>query len=289
MKRQQRVLVAGATGYLGGFIVKEFKSRGFWVRALTRSERKLVPLKQYIDDVFTGEVTEAESLSGICRDIDVVFSSIGITKQKDGLSYTEVDYQGNLNIMNESLKENVSKFMYVSVFNANRLRHLAMVKAKEKFVDNLKAAAIAHVVVRPNGFFSDMAEMFTMARKGRVYLVGDGHFRGNPIHGEDLARACVEHLESVDREVDIGGPEVLTQNQIALQAFDVLGKDPKLAHIPLWVGSALVRLARTFTSVRTYGPLEFFLAVLSTDMVAPAYGQHKLKEFFEEIRSGSGE
>jgi uncharacterized protein YbjT (DUF2867 family) len=32
-----RVVVAGATGYLGKFVVKEFKRRGSWVRALTRS------------------------------------------------------------------------------------------------------------------------------------------------------------------------------------------------------------------------------------------------------------
>ncbi len=34
---KQKVLVARATGYLGGFVVKEFKSRGYYVRALARS------------------------------------------------------------------------------------------------------------------------------------------------------------------------------------------------------------------------------------------------------------
>ena len=35
----KRILVAGATGYLGGFVARECKSRGYRVRALTRSRR----------------------------------------------------------------------------------------------------------------------------------------------------------------------------------------------------------------------------------------------------------
>jgi hypothetical protein len=39
---------------------------------------------------------------------------------------------------------------------------------------------------------------------------------------------------------------------------------------------------RIFTSVKTYGPLEFFMTVLAVDLVAPLYGKHHLKAFFEE-------
>ncbi|MGB5662920.1 NmrA family NAD(P)-binding protein, partial [Eudoraea sp.] len=36
-----RVLVAGATGYLGKYVTREFKKRGYWVRVLTRSIERL--------------------------------------------------------------------------------------------------------------------------------------------------------------------------------------------------------------------------------------------------------
>ncbi len=36
-----RVLVAGATGYVGKYAVQAFKEHGYWVRALTRSEERL--------------------------------------------------------------------------------------------------------------------------------------------------------------------------------------------------------------------------------------------------------
>jgi uncharacterized protein YbjT (DUF2867 family) len=280
---RQRVLVAGATGYLGTFVLKELKRQGYWVRALGRNHRKIELVRDYVDEVVLGEATNPKSIKGICKGIDTVFSSLGITKQKDGLTYMDVDYQGNRNILNDALAENVSKFIYISVFNSDKLRHLEIVKAKEKFVDELKQADIRHMIARPNGFFSDMTEFFKMAQRGRIYLFGQGDYRGNPIHGADLAHVCVERLETSDGEFDIGGPEILTQNEVAAQAFDVLGKKPKITYLPLWVKSLVVNLARTFTSVKTYGPIEFFLTVLTMDMVAPTYGQHTLKEYFKEI------
>jgi uncharacterized protein YbjT (DUF2867 family) len=286
MVAKQRVLVAGATGYLGKFVVKELNRQGYWVRALSRDSRKIEPVRQYVDEVFFGEATQCESLMGICKNIDVVFSSLGITRQKDGLTYRDVDYQGNKNILKEARAENVSKFMYISVFNADKLRHLEIVKAKEKFADELKETDLEPIIVRPNGFFSDMTEFLNMAKKGRVYLFGNGEYQGNPIHGADLARVCVDRLASNGGEFNIGGPQVLTQKEIASQAFEVLEKKPRITFIPIWIKNLIVKIARIFTSVKTYGPIEFFMTVLAMDMVAPTYGQHTIKEYFKEINEG---
>ena len=53
----QRVLVMGAAGYLGKFVVKELKRHGYWVRALSRDNRKIEPVGQYVDELFLGEVS----------------------------------------------------------------------------------------------------------------------------------------------------------------------------------------------------------------------------------------
>ena len=288
MVTKQRVLVVGATGYLGKFILKELKNQGYWVRALSRDIQKIEPVKQYVDEVILGEATKPESINGLCKNIDIVFSSLGITKQKDGLTYMDVDYQANRNVLNEALIDNVQKFMYISVFNADKLCHLKIVKAKETFAQELKKAGIEYFIIRPNGFFSDMTEFFNMAKRGRIYLLGKGEFRCNPIHGADLAEACVKWLGTNGGEFNIGGPEILTQNEIASQAFEVLEKRQKIIYIPLMVRSLIVKFARIFTPVKTYGPLEFFMTVLAMDMVAPTYGQHTIKEYFKKLSSVEG-
>ena len=59
MAINQRVLVVGATGYLGKFVVKELKRHGYWVRALSRDNQKIETVGQYVDEVFLGEVNNA--------------------------------------------------------------------------------------------------------------------------------------------------------------------------------------------------------------------------------------
>lgn len=110
----------------------------------------------------------------------------------------------------------------MSVLNGDKLRHLRICDAKEMFVEQLKMSGLNYCIVRPNGFFSDMTEFFNMAKKGRIYLFGNGELRANPIHGEDLAEICMDAIDRADKEIDMGGPEILTQNEIATTAFEVL-------------------------------------------------------------------
>jgi uncharacterized protein YbjT (DUF2867 family) len=278
----KRVLIAGATGYLGRYAVQEFKKQGFWVRALARTPEKLESLQEYIDEPFVGEVTDKNSLSGICKDIDIVFSSVGITRQKDNLTFMDVDYQGNKNLMEEALREGTTKFIFVSVFNAENMKHLKGIQAKLRFEDELKKSGLDYSIVYPNGFFSDMLEYLQMAKKGRGYVFGSGKNRINPIHGKDLAEVCVKASESHQKEIHVGGPDIFTHNDILNLAFEVQGKKPKISKIPLWVSKLTARTLRTFTSVKTYGPVEFFMTVLVADLVAPEYGSRHLRNFFIE-------
>ena len=75
----------------------------------------------------------------------------------------------------------------------------------------------------------------------------------------------------------------MTQNQIAQVAFEAAGKPPKFSYIPLWVKNLLLGMIRFFSSQKTYGPLEFFMSVMTRDMVAPQVGRHHLKDYFKNL------
>jgi len=276
----QKVLVAGATGYLGQYLVKELKKRGFWVRVLIRNEHQKDKFTS-VDDFFIGQITEPESLQGITKNIDLVFTTIGITRQKDGMTYMDVDYQGNSNLLKESLKDEVKSFQYISAINGDKLRHLKIFEAKEKFVDELKSSKINHCVIRPNGFFSDMKDFLQMAKGGRVYLFGDGKFKLNPIHGEDLAKVCIDNMIDDVKEETVGGIDILSQNELAKMALDAWGNPIKIIHLPDWIRRFTIWLLRTFTSSKTYGPIEFFLTLMAEDNIANIYGNKRLEDYFK--------
>ncbi len=277
----KKVLVAGATGYLGQYLVKELKRRGFWVRILIRREAQK-QLFTKVDDIFVGEITRPKTLNGITQNIDWVISSVGITRQKDGLTYMDVDYQGNANLLNEALKDQVEAFQYISAINGDQLRQLKIFEAKERFVDELTNAAIQQSIIRPNGYFSDMKDFLTMAKGGRVYLFGDGKQQLNPIHGADLAEFCVDKMIAGSPEESVGGPDILSQNQLASIALQAWSKPIKIYHLPDWIRKSIIWSLRTFTSSKTYGPIEFFLTAMAKDNIAQTYGTHHLNEFFKE-------
>ncbi|MFM2480892.1 SDR family oxidoreductase [Celerinatantimonas sp. YJH-8] len=278
-----KILLAGATGYLGCYIAKELQRRHCFFRVIARSPEKLQAHHIEASEVIQAELTQPETLRQCCQNIDVVISTVGITRQKDGLSYRDVDYQANMNLLHEALLSGVRKFIYVGVLRGEELRHLKICDAKEQFVEQLKNSGIDYCVIRPNGFFSDISEIFKMAQKGRVYLFGNGSLRANPIHGADLAVACVDAIASSETEFAIGGPETLTQHEIATLAFHVLGQPPKITYIPDWVRVAFMKSVTFLTPQTVYGPLEFFMTVLAMDMRAPEYGHHTLRDYFTHL------
>jgi uncharacterized protein YbjT (DUF2867 family) len=278
-----KVLLAGATGYLGRHIARELLKGSYLVRALARNPEKLKQDNIETTEILQAEITQPDSIKDCCKNIDVVISTVGITKQKDGLTYMDVDYQANMNLLQEAKKSRVRKFIYISVLNGENLRNLKICDAKELFVDQLIKSGLDYCIILPNGFFSDMTRFLTMAKKGRVYLFGDGELKTNPIHGEDLAAVCVDAIDKSDKEIKVGGPETLTHNEIAAKAFETLGVKPKITHIPNSFRVAVLKMVRLFSGSKVYGPIEFFMTVMAMDMVAPEYGRHTLGEYFNKL------
>lgn len=282
--KNKTIMLAGASGYLGSYVASELHKQGYSTTILVRNQSKIPGILDSAK-IIVAEVTKQETLLGTMDGIDVLISTVGITKQKDGLTYMDVDYQANLNLLNEAKKAGVKKFIYVSAFGADKLTHLKMCHAKELFVQELKKSGLDYCIIRPNGFFSDMTEFLKMAKKGKAELFGDGTYKMNPIHGADLAKVCVNAINADEKTIEVGGPEALTHNEMVELAFNTLNKKVKVSYMPEWVRKMILWFTRTFTSSRTYGPMEFFFTVLAMNMVAPKYGQHTLSDFFNSQKT----
>ena len=274
--------MAGATGYLGRHIVKELQSRDLDFAVIARDPERMRSMGVSDQQISVGEVTQPDSIKEAFNDVDTVISTVGITRQKDGLTYMDVDYQANVNLLTLAQLSQVKRFIYISVINGEKMRDLKIMAAKEKFVDALKSSGINYTVIRPNGFFSDMKDFLDMARNGKVYLFGNGDLKLNPIHGADLAKVVVDVIKSGPKEIEVGGPDLLTQNEIGNLALEAHNKSGKIIHVPNWVRQVLIQFLRAFTSSKTYGPVEFFLTMMAQDNIAPRSGVYRLKKFFFE-------
>ena len=112
----------------------------------------------------------------------------------------------------------------------------------------------------------------------------------NPGPEGDLALAqAVIYLATAPKSnaayVAAGGPQTFSQNEIAELAFAVLGKPPRITHVPLWLSRAIVAFAKRLGMRTSMGPIEFFLEASALDMSATAHGTRTLAEEFSTHRS----
>lgn len=282
----KRLLVTGATGHLGRAVIRELHNRGYWIRALVRDTGKLQDTRAVINEVVAGDVADSSLLERVCNSVDVLFSCLGspisLSPSKERTSHRDVDYTLNKKLLDAAMHANISKFVYVSIFGAEKLRHLEYVQAHEDFVDDLKQSGIKHAVVRPTGFFYSLAEIVKLARNPVMVLIGTGEKRTNPIHEDDLAVVCADAIEGERSEYAAGGRETYTRKQINELAFAALGKKPRMIKVPPSLIKAGLRTVQPFDQ-RLYELLVFLVSVTQVECVAPQTGAHSLESYYADV------
>lgn len=272
------VALAGATGHLGGHLAKELMNRGYRTRAIVRRPQGVDPQLVPVDEVRLAQVTRPETLVGVMAGIDAVISAVGITRQRDGLTYEQVDLGANRNLLRAAQRAGVSRFVYVSVLHGPLMRHVALCEAKERFVDLLDRSPVAHAVIRPTGFFRDLDLALDLARQGHAFLVGDGTARLNPVAGQDVAKVCVDALGSDASEVAVGGPDVFDQLGLLRLLIEHVQRPVRIHRIPERLRPLLRRATRLAAPRHVWGPTEFFLEASARDMVAPPLGTRRFAD-----------
>ncbi len=279
-----RVLVAGASGAIGREVVALLRARGDTVRALVHRRRPAGALGEGVE-LRAADATRPEALRGVCEGVDAVVSCLGAPVAMSlgaRASYLAVDAPANAALLDEALRANASRFIYVSLHVEPAYAHTAYVRAHELVVDRLRRAdTLTGTVIRPTGLYSAMADFLGLARRGFAPLVGDGQARTNPVHERDVAAACVEALGGGPGDVELGGPEVLTRRQIVELAFAALGKRPRLVRLSPWLMRTMGTLLWPLQP-RLGELMHFFAAVAATSALAPAHGSMRLSEYFAE-------
>ena len=277
------VLVAGATGYLGRYVVAELHSRGHLVRAVVRDRdraRREGPwgspsLDGLVDEWALGNVTDPRFTRDLAADVEHVVSTLGVTRQK--ADPWQIDNLANLAILNSALKH-ASSFTYINTLGGDRCP-ARLTRAKSAFAQTLSVAEINSQIINPPAYFSDMTEVLAMARRGLV-AVFRPEARINPIHGADLAAYVVDRMEEGRTGTwDVGGPDVLSWRELAHLAFDAVGKRSHVLTVPAWALPPALRLTGLF-SPRLADTARFMAWNMTRDCVAPTTGTHHLADFY---------
>lgn len=282
------VAVAGATGNAGLEIVRALLARGVAVRALVRNPAKLAGLEGPLE-IRRVDLTDPAAIRGCLDGVDTVVSALGKTLQRGRPKRRVVDVEANLALLVEAQRAGVAKFGFISVAMARPDHPIAMLRMKGEVEQAIRASGLQYVIVQPSGYFSDLWQVFEMARKGTLWVFGDGKMRFNPIHPRDLAEFTVDRL--LDERCDqglfpVGGREIFDSPGLAALCEDVLGRGVRVRHIPLSLALALVTALRPFHE-DTWQLADFFIGSiahvkreLGDDASQPSVGTRRLGDYF---------
>lgn len=238
-----KIAIAGAFGHLGYDVLRQAISRKDEVVALDLKEKEVPEKGSY--QFHPIDVTKKETLKGTLDGCDVLVSTVGLVSKSAKLTNYDIDLQGNLNLLEEAKKAGVRKFVYVSVIHAETAKDVPMLDSKYQFEQALKASGMAYSIVRPTGYFYDIAHVFMpMIEKGKVNLLGHKNYPVNVIDTTDLASFILEKtLEKENSFDEIGGKETYNYEEIARMFFSAAGKKCKISRAPVFLFDLIIKSA----------------------------------------------
>lgn len=277
-----KVVLAGAFGKLGSDILRALVRDGHDVLAVDMVLRELDGIEGSYEKKQV-DVTRPEQLKGLCDGADAVITTVGLTRTSAEVTNYDIDYQGNLNLLNEAKRAGVKKFAYVSVLKADKAPKVPMLHAKYLLEEALKASGIDYVIFRPTGYFYDIAKVFKpMIEKGEVTLLGKKPVSANVIDTTDLADFMLLHLGDRNKTYDIGGTETYTYEEIARMFFAAAGKEPVIKHAPPFLFDVLAFVNKRKKNGKE-AILRFSKWTLTESMVADhKFGKLSFKEYIEK-------
>lgn len=277
----QKILVAGASGPLGRELVKLLHAGGIDHCAHIRNPQKRHLIERYCHDIRMADVTRPETVRGLCRGVHTIINTVGKSVSlftHDRQNFYDIDYRGNLNLLNEARRAGVSRFIYISILGSETSPRLRQGWAQELFSREVMASGMEHMIVKPTGLFSGLHDLLIMGRRGIVPTIGDGKAVTNPIHQHDLALTILDHLQEGPQVLEAGGPDIHSRKEVSDWVKDITGaRGIKVPPFLARKGSHLWRPVKP----EFYDKFRFFTYITTHDMVAPKYGSLELRPYLE--------
>jgi NADH dehydrogenase len=246
------VLVTGGTGFIGPRIVHALRAQGREVRALVRSTERGAKLASLGAELVSGDVTDPASMRAAIEGCTHVVHLVAIIKGRP-TDFERVMAQATRDLVTASKDAGVERFVLMSALGTTETTKDAVpyYAAKWAMERAVIESGLEYVVFRPSFVFGRGGVLPTFVRQVRyapvVTVIGSGKQRIQPIFVDDVAEYFARAIDApaaANRIFEIGGPEVVTWDELYLTIAKVLGKRRRLAHVPSSLARAGAQLAQ---------------------------------------------
>ncbi|MGD0262050.1 MAG: complex I NDUFA9 subunit family protein [Verrucomicrobiota bacterium] len=228
-----KVLVTGATGFVGREIVRQLHEGGQAIRILARSRtspRVQEAISRYGAEVYPGDVLDAPSLDGAANGIEAVIHLVGIISEVGESSFENVHTRGTGNIVAAAHQAGVRRFVQMSALGTRPAAASRYHQTKWAAEELVRRSGLDFTIFRPSLIYGPEDQFVNLfARIIRlspvVPLMGSPRARFQPVSVEAVAAAFARSLgepKSAGQTYDLCGPETLTLSEIVDRILEVL-------------------------------------------------------------------
>ncbi len=212
-----RILLTGATGFLGTHLSEALLQAGHEVTTLIRDVSKAPEGVAPVE----GDIFDMKSLEHASEDNTVVVHLVGVIRERGKATFERVHVQGTKNLAKAAKKAKVRRFIYVSALGASPKSKSAYHISKYEAELIVKQSGIPYTLLRPSiiiGKGDAFATMLARVAKVAPLIFAPPLFsnaRLQPVAVDDVVRCIVSSLQPKhkNRTYEIAGPKVLSLKQ----------------------------------------------------------------------------
>ncbi|RKD76303.1 nucleoside-diphosphate-sugar epimerase [Sinobaca qinghaiensis] len=232
------ILLTGATGFLGEFVLKELLKKNYDVTCFVRKTSNLDLINKLNVKYVYGELNDYHS---ICE---------ALKEKKALINIASLGFGHAPNIINACEEMNITRTIFVSttgIFTKLNPDSKGIRLEAERLIEK---SSLDYTIIRPTMIYGtpkdrNMWRLIKYLKKSNVLpILGDGTYLQQPVNVNDLAFAIVKAYEnsvSVKKAYNISGAKALTFNEVIDITAKALGKKVIKIHIPMKLSYRLLK------------------------------------------------
>jgi len=231
------ILVTGATGRLGGNIVRMLRQAGAELRCLVRIGSEYFWLNDTGASYFFGDLRNPTSLRRSLHGCEYVIHAAGVRMESTENHHGVTTLQGSKDLIDAAVEKGVKHFVMTSCIAVERGEEIPSLAFRAEVEEHLRSSGLSYTILRFAPFVDEIADIARRAklRESNFSVVwADGGATFTPIWRRDAAIytiASLDHPAAKNQTLEIGGPDALTVQEAVAKAFEVAGYDTTVHYL----------------------------------------------------------
>src|SRR5271156_3034488 len=242
------LLLTGGTGLIGAAVLRRLLAADEPVRCLVRDPRRLGGARVRVQ-IALGDLADPLSFRNALRGVHTVVHLAGSIRDQPGASIEELNAIATWRLVQAAGAAGVQRFVFCSVIGASRHHRARLFRAKALAEQAVSEVGLQTTVFAPSIVYAPGDRWLTLMQRLALLpalpVSGRGTALFQPIWVEDVAgcvmAALAQPAAGPHARFELGGPEILSENEILHLALSTAGRRRRLVHVPTPVVSRSLR------------------------------------------------